>query len=51
MYDFMAFGYYAKWIARAFFPLHSQINSLLLTLATFGAGLRVFSFETDTRRW
>lgn len=38
MYDFMVFGYYAKWIARAFFPLHNQINSLLLTLATFGAG-------------
>jgi MFS family permease len=38
MYDFMIFGYYAKWIARAFFPLHNQVNSLLLTLATFGAG-------------
>jgi MHS family citrate/tricarballylate:H+ symporter-like MFS transporter len=38
MYDFMIFGYYAKWIARAFFPLHNQVSSLLLTLATFGAG-------------
>ncbi len=38
MYDFMIFGYYAKWIARAFFPLHNPVSSLLLTLATFGAG-------------
>jgi MHS family citrate/tricarballylate:H+ symporter-like MFS transporter len=38
MYDFMIFGYYAKWIARAFFPLHNEVSSLLLTLATFGAG-------------
>ncbi|NYF80649.1 tricarballylate/proton symporter TcuC [Granulicella arctica] len=38
MYDFMIFGYYAKWIARAFFPLQNEVNSLLLTLATFGAG-------------
>ena len=38
MYDFIIFGYYAKWIARAFFPLHNEVSSLLLTLATFGAG-------------
>ncbi len=38
MYDFMIFGYYAKWIARAFFPLQSEGASLLLTFATFGSG-------------
>jgi MFS family permease len=38
MYAFMAFGYYAPWIARAFFPTSSEFASLMLTLATFGTG-------------
>lgn len=27
-----------QWITRVFFQLHNQVRSLLLTLATFGAG-------------
>jgi MFS transporter, MHS family, citrate/tricarballylate:H+ symporter len=38
MYDFMIFGYYASWIAKAFFPAKNEIASLLLALATFGSG-------------
>lgn len=38
MYDFMVFGYYATWIARAFFPTGSEFASLMLSFATFGAG-------------
>lgn len=38
MYDFMAFGYYAGWIGRAFFPAGTQFVSLMLALGTFGAG-------------
>ena len=38
MYAFMAFGYYAPWIARAFFPTSSDFAALMLTLATFGTG-------------
>jgi MFS family permease len=38
MYDFMIFGYYATFIAHAFFPSSSEYASLMLTLATFGAG-------------
>lgn len=38
MYDFMVFGYYAPWIAKAFFPAASEFASLMLSLATFGAG-------------
>ena len=38
MYDFMVFGYYARAIARAFFPAGSEFASLLLSLMTFGAG-------------
>src|SRR5215472_17570082 len=38
MYDFMFFGYYAASIGRTFFPESSEIASLLLSLATFGAG-------------
>ncbi len=38
MYDFMVFGYYATGIAQTFFPSSSQSASLMLTLATFGAG-------------
>src|SRR5690349_5732037 len=38
MYDFMVFGYYAAAIGRTFFPKSSETASLLLSLATFGAG-------------
>ncbi len=38
MYDFMVFGYYATAIGAAFFPAGSAYLSLLLALATFGAG-------------
>ena len=38
MYDFMVFGYYARAIARTFFPAGDEFASLLLSLMTFGAG-------------
>ena len=38
MYDFMVFGYYAAAIGRTFFPKSSDFASLMLSLATFGAG-------------
>src|SRR6185503_11894057 len=38
MYDFMVYGYYATFIARAYFPSSSEYASLMLSLATFGAG-------------
>jgi MFS family permease len=38
MYDFMIFGYYAASIGRTFFPKTSEFASLMLSLATFGAG-------------
>jgi MFS family permease len=38
MYDFMVFGYYSASIAKAFFPNRSEFVSLMLSLATFGAG-------------
>jgi MFS family permease len=38
MYDFMVFGYYAQDIARVFFPKSSPFASLMMALATFGAG-------------
>jgi len=38
MYDFMVYGFYAAAIAKAFFPTHSEFASLMLSLATFGAG-------------
>ncbi len=38
MYDFMVFGYYAAAIGHAFFPSSNPYLSLLLSLATFGAG-------------
>jgi MFS family permease len=38
MYDFMIFGYYASAIAQTFFPAGNEFNSLMLALATFGAG-------------
>lgn len=38
MYDFMIYGYYATAIAAAFFPTGNEFASLMLSLATFGAG-------------
>src|ERR1700693_4066565 len=38
MYDFQVFGYYAAAIARNFFPSGNEFASLMLSLATFGAG-------------
>jgi metabolite-proton symporter len=38
MYDFMVFGYYAAAIGHAFFPSGNAYLSLMLALATFGAG-------------
>src|SRR4051812_23132640 len=38
MYDFMVYAYYAPYIAREIFPSNSQFASLMMTLATFGAG-------------
>src|SRR5271157_4724384 len=38
MYDFMVYGYYATAIAKAFFPTGNEFSSLMLSLATFGAG-------------
>src|SRR5579864_1215814 len=38
MYDFQIFGYYAFAIAQTFFPSGNEFASLMLSLATFGAG-------------
>jgi MHS family citrate/tricarballylate:H+ symporter-like MFS transporter len=38
MFDFILFGFYAPYIAKAFFPASSDFASLMLTFATFGAG-------------
>src|SRR5262249_11486724 len=37
-YDFLAYAFFALQISRAFFPAHDPTSSLLLSLATFGAG-------------
>ncbi len=37
-YDFQVFGYYAAAIAHTFFPSGNEYASLMLSLATFGAG-------------
>jgi MFS family permease len=38
MYDFMVYGYYAKYIGDTFFPSKDAFASLMLSLVTFGAG-------------
>ncbi|QJD93385.1 MFS transporter [Duganella dendranthematis] len=38
MYDFFLFGFYATYIAAAFFPSTSEYAALMMTFATFGAG-------------
>ena len=37
-FDFFLFGFYATYIAKAFFPASSDFASLMLTFAVFGAG-------------
>ena len=38
MFDFFLFGFFAKAIGDAFFPVHDEVGRLLLTFVTFGAG-------------
>jgi metabolite-proton symporter len=38
MYDFMVYGFYATAIAKTFFPGDDPFASLIMSLATFGAG-------------
>jgi MFS transporter, MHS family, citrate/tricarballylate:H+ symporter len=37
-YDFVTYSFFAIQIGRTFFPSHNQFSSLMLSLATFGAG-------------
>src|ERR1700758_3556021 len=37
-YDFVTYSFFATQIGHAFFPTKSEFSSLLLSLATFGAG-------------
>ena len=37
-FDFFLFGFYATYIAKAFFPAHSEFASLMLTFSAFAAG-------------
>ncbi|MGL3213414.1 MFS transporter [Bradyrhizobium sp. BR 1433] len=37
-YDFITYSFFATEIGRTFFPAHSEYGSLMLSLATFGAG-------------
>ncbi|MBV8210169.1 MAG: MFS transporter [Burkholderiaceae bacterium] len=38
MFDFFLYGFYATYIAKAFFPVGNDYASLMLTFVTFGAG-------------
>src|SRR3954464_13345090 len=38
MYDFIIYGYYARYIADTFFPGENEFLRLMLSLMTFGAG-------------
>jgi MHS family citrate/tricarballylate:H+ symporter-like MFS transporter len=38
MFDFFLYGFYASYIAKAFFPSGSDYASLMLVFVTFGAG-------------
>src|SRR3977135_1948577 len=38
MFDFFLYGFYATYIAKAFFPVGNEYASLMLTFVTFGAG-------------
>ncbi|MDB5448561.1 MAG: transporter [Phenylobacterium sp.] len=37
-YDFLTYAFFAIQIGHTFFPAHSEFGSLMLSLATFGAG-------------
>jgi MHS family citrate/tricarballylate:H+ symporter-like MFS transporter len=37
-YDFFVYGFYATYIAKAFFPANNETASIMLSLATFGIG-------------
>jgi MFS family permease len=37
-YDFTVYGFFATWLAKAFFPTNDPNVSLLLAVATFGVG-------------
>jgi MFS transporter, MHS family, citrate/tricarballylate:H+ symporter len=37
-YDFITYSFFAIQIGHSFFPSHSEFSSLMLSLATFGAG-------------
>src|ERR1700754_5258686 len=37
-YDFITYSFFAIEIGRTFFPAYSEYGSLMLSLATFGAG-------------
>ena len=41
MYDFIIYGYYARYIADTFFPGQSAFLRLMLSLMTFGAGFLI----------
>src|SRR5882672_11976612 len=41
MYDFIIYGYYARYIADTFFPGENEFLRLMLSLMTFGAGFLV----------
>src|SRR3978361_1209457 len=38
VFDFFLFGFYATYIAKAFFPTENEVNGLLLTFTTFWLG-------------
>ncbi|MFL9900844.1 tricarballylate/proton symporter TcuC [Paraburkholderia fungorum] len=38
IYDFMIYGYYARYIAQTYFPSHNQYVSLMMSLMTFAFG-------------
>ncbi len=38
IYDFMIYGYYARYISQAYFPSENEYVSLMLTLMTFALG-------------
>ncbi len=38
MYDFIVYGYYAKYIGQTFFPSASEFASLMASFVTFGVG-------------
>jgi MFS family permease len=44
MYDFVIYGYYARYIADTFFPGESELARLMLSLMTFGAGFLMRPF-------